>query len=175
LLLFFGVPFFLLLVVVGLIRARKEEGKEKRTDYLMAAGGIALALSFVCMALNQFLPFLFFFSITVLLFLVAGPMTVMEITYERAFVKPLESIDLSAPLRVRDIFTTNKGWLVIVLRWGILRASLLRCLFDGAIIGGVNAILGLLGIMSTTEAGTYTIIAIIASAVYHYWNFSKLF
>lgn len=172
LLLFFVVPFFLLLAVIGFIRARKE--KEKKTDYLMAAVCVALDLTFVCMALNQFLPFLLFYSLTVLLFLIAGPSTVMKIYYERTFVKPLEVIDFSAPLRVRDLFTT-KGWLMIVSRWGVWKASLLRCLLTGTIIGGAFSILGLLGAMSMAEVMTDTIIAIIASAVYHYWLFNKLF
>ena len=170
LLLLFGVPFFLVLAVVNVMRARREK---ENIYYLNASGIFLMALSFVFMSLNQFLPFLLLFSLAALLVFVRLPKT-LRLNWEREYVKPLYEIDLSAPLNVREIFT-SKAWLVMVSRWGVWKAVLLRSLLTAAIIGGVNFLLNIVGIMSMTEAVTMTIMAGIASAVYHYWQFSKVF
>lgn len=168
-LLIFGVPFFLIFVVVNVMWARRF--KEK-VYYLNSVMSLLMAFSFLFISLNQVLPFILVFSPAALLAFAGGPKT-YRLYWKRAY-ESLSEVDFSAPLRMRDIFT-SKAWLMMVLRWGVWKAVLLRSLLTVALIGGGYFLLNILGIVSMTEAVTMAIAAGIASAGYHYWRFSKFF
>jgi hypothetical protein len=139
------------------------------TAYLSSAVCFLLALTCISLFLEQeVLSFLLFIS-SVLLGVVWFPK--YRRLWKQGLIKGYE-VDFSAPLKARDFFTT-KGWLVMVSRWGIWKAVLLRSLLTGVIIGGLLSIFSLLGVMSMIEVVTTTIIAIIGSSIYHYWRFNK--
>jgi len=139
------------------------------TAYLGATVCFLLALTCIFLFLEQeVLSFLLFIS-SVLLGVAGFPK--YRRLWKQGFIKGYE-VDFSAPLKVRDIFTM-KFWMVMVSRWGIWKAVLLRSLLTGAIIGGLLFIFNLLDVMSMIEVVTTTIIAIIGSSIYHYWRFNK--
>jgi len=87
-------------------------------------------------------------------------------------VKEIE-IDSSLQLKYRDIFR-DKFWLLIASRQGVLMAAILRSLFYGAIIGGVFALLNLLGILNTPDIFLIgrPIIVTIGTFIWYYGRYS---
>lgn len=195
----FFISLMFIFAVVNFIQALREKVK---IYYLNASGCLLAGLAFISLYLNQLFPFILLLTSALLVSFVGWSKRWR--LAEREYVKILDEVDSTTPLRVGDIFTSN-FWLVMASRWGVWETVLLRCLLTLAIIGGVHYILYLLGIkymilvvsntlavsitfaaynsragsrlrfISMREFNIYLIIIIIFSTITLYPHFSKFF
>lgn len=155
------ISFMFIMTVVHFRRALRE--KEK-VYYLDASGALLAGLSIIFLWLNQLTPFILLLTAAVLLGL-PGQTKRLRLA-EREYVKILDEVDSSTPLRVRDIFTSN-FWLVMSSRWGVWETVLLHCLLTLAIIGGVHYILYLLGVIDMILFVSNTLVISTTFAAYN--------
>lgn len=134
-LILFGAAFFGFMMVVSVVQARR---KKEKAYYLAAVIGLMAFLIFAFAFLNQ-LVLAFIFMIATCVLSVAGLPKMLEVQ-KRELAKQLQKANLSAPLRVKDIFTT-RWWLKLASTLGLLKTICLYYLLSVVIIGGILFIL----------------------------------
>jgi len=134
-LILFGVAFFGFMTTVGIVQARR---KKEKAYYLAAVIGLMALLMFVFIFLNQ-LILAFILMIATGIFSIAGLPKMLKVQ-ERELAKQLQKANLSAPLRVKDFFTT-RWWLKLASTLGLLKTMGLYYLLSVVIIGGILFIL----------------------------------
>ena len=166
-LMLFGVVFFGLMAVVGVVQARR---KGEKAYYLSIMVSSVLLVALVLLFLNQFVVVINLVALTAILSL-AGLPKLLNVQ-ERELAKRLQEMDLSAPLSVSE-FLTWKGWFKLVSRWGIRKTM---CLYS-LIMMGVGAALfftsSIFGIIRVAWAAAYTIIIGIGSAIFFHRQVRK--
>lgn len=146
--------------------------KKEKIGYLGTIISFLMSLGLVFYLLEQYILWFIIFVSFIPISIVTVPKVLRLMVREQ--VKVPSEFDFSAPLRVRDIFTSY-GWLKMVSRWGVWKTLLLFWLFGLTIGGGPLFIASLLGIISMTDFVISTIIGSIGFIVFLYWQLSKVF
>jgi hypothetical protein len=176
-LLLWGVVFFSFAVIVCIVRARREKDEDYYKGFYLGAGAALLMLLFVVSAILQqpLLAWLFLCSGGALA-IVGMPTT--DKFLGRQIAEHLQGVDISAPLRGRDLLTQT-GLLKTAYRWGVWKALFLFWLLMAAAIVGVLSILGLwfgwirFGWISIDSILGYTFSSTIPVTVIYYRAISK--
>ena len=121
--LLFSAFLFLIMTVGGVIRAYREK---ERFFYLSATMAFLMSLVGFLIFLEQILLTILVFAFMGVLTLVTWPKLIRQL--DRMYAATIHEVDFSAPLRMRDFFTT-KGQLKIASRWGVRKTTLLYWLF----------------------------------------------
>ncbi len=150
----FGAVFMFFLMIYGVCTAYRE--KDKRGYLLASLAAFLMFLTIVFILLNhQYHALALIFFVSAGVAAVASVPSIAKIRARK--MKEWMEVDLSAPMILRDFFTT-KGWLKLAYRWGVWKTVSLYYLFNVAVIGGGSFALNLwLKIMSTTFITTYTV------------------
>ncbi len=165
----FGVAFFGFMTVVSVVQARR---KKEKAYYLGALVGFVMLLAFVSASLNQLILALILIVATGILSIAGLPK--MLNVQKRELAKQLQEADLSAPLRVRDFFTT-KWWLKLASELGLFKTMCLYYLLCVVIIGGILFILSMFfSFMTIRYVVIYTVIFPTISAFIFYWQLKKV-
>jgi len=136
-LLLWGVVFFSFAVIVCIVRAHREKYKGY---YHGAAVAFLALLAGVSLIFQQpLLALLFMFSAAAVA--IVG-MPTLDKFIERKTAEHLRGVDISAPLRGRDLLSPA-GLLKTAYRWGVRKTLFLYSLLTVAAIVGVLLILGL--------------------------------
>jgi len=94
---------------------------------------------------------------------------------ERELAKQLQEADLSAPLKGRD-FLTNKWWLKLASKCGVLNTICLYYLLSVVIIGGTSFTLSIFfSFITIRNVVSYTTTFPILSTLIFYRQFKKAF
>jgi len=166
-LMLFGVAFFGLMVVVGVVKARR---KKEKAYYISAIVAFLMLLSSIFVILNQFILVLVLFVATAILSVAVLPKTIELMRREP--LRELQETDLSVPLRIRELLTW-KGWFKLTSSWGIRKTL---CLYSLLNMGGVGAIfftLSILGMISIVWTAVATILVGIGSPIFFYRQIGK--
>jgi Na+/melibiose symporter-like transporter len=166
-LMLFGVAFFGLMVVVGVVQARR---KKERAYYISAIVAFLMLLSSIFVMLNQFILVLVLF-VAIGILSIAGLPRILKAT-RREPLKELQETYLSASLRVRDLLTW-KAWFKLTSRLGVRRTM---CYYALIMTGGCGAILftfSILDVISIAWAIGYTIFVGIASPIFFHLQVRK--
>ena len=166
-LMLFGVAFFGLMVVVGVVKARR---KKEKAYYISAIVAFLMLLSSIFVILNQFILVLVLFVATAILSVAVLPKTIELMRREP--LRELQETDFSAPLRIRELLTW-KGWFKLTSSWGIRKTL---CLYSLLNMGGVGAIfftLSILGMISMVWTAVATILVGIGSPIFFYRQIGK--
>ena len=131
----FGIAFFGFMAVVNIVQAHR---KREKTYYLSGMISFVVLLAFVFAFLNQPILFLIL-MIGTGIFSIAGLPKLLKIQ-KRELVKQLQKADLSAPLRVREFFTSI-AWFKLASKWGLGKTMFLFYLSSVVINGGIFLIL----------------------------------
>jgi len=166
-LMLFGVAFFGLMVVVGVVKARR---KKEKTYYISAMISFLMLLSCVFVILNQFILVLVLFVAIGILSVAVLPKTIELMRREP--LKELQETDLSAPLRIRDLLTW-KGWFKLTSRWGIRKTMCLHSLLNMGGVGAIFLTFSIFGMISITWAAVLTILVGIGSPIFFYRQVGK--
>jgi Na+/melibiose symporter-like transporter len=166
-LLLFGVVFFGLMVVVGVVKARR---KKEKAYYISAIVSFLMLLSSIFVILNQFILVLVLFVATFILSIAGLPKIIKVVRREP--LKELQETDLSAPLRVRELLTW-KGWFKLTSRWGIRKTMCLHSLLNMGGLGALFFTLSIFGMISIVWAAVFTIFAGIGSPIFFHRQISK--
>jgi len=165
---FFGVFFFGLMVAVNLFLAYQ---RKEKTYYLAAVVGSLVLFAFV-------LAFFDLLILTLIVVVVTGILSTIWLpkmlgTQRRELIRQRQSVDLSAPLKVRD-FLTNKGWLKLASVWGLWKAMFLFYLLSVGLIGGTLIMLSVfLSLISMEYVVGYTATVPIIVVVLFYQQLKK--
>ena len=166
-LMLFGVAFFVFMVVVGVVQARR---KKEKAYYISAIVSFLMLLFSIFIILNQFILALILFVAIPILSIAGLPKIIKAMRREP--LKELQETDFSAPLRVRELLTW-KGWFKLESRWGVRKTM---CLYSLLNMGGIGAIfftLSILGTISIAWTIGFTIIVGILSPIFFYRQIGK--
>lgn len=132
----FGAVFFLFIMIVTILGARRDKDK---SYYFATMIGFLWFLVFVFIILDQRTLAIIFFASAVVVAIAGLPSLrkFQERKVKEWMAKFGQEVDLSAPLRLRDLFTTGTGWLRFVYRWGVGKYVFLMWLFTMPIFGGL--------------------------------------
>ena len=166
-LMLFGVAFFGLMVVVGVVKARR---KKEKAYYLSATVAFLMLLSSIFVLLNQFILVLVLF-VAMSILSIAGLPRILE-AMRREPLMELQETDFSAPLRIRE-FLTWKGWFKLVSRLGIRKTMCFYSLFMTGIGAALFFTLSIFSIIRIAWAAAYTIILGIGSAIFFHRQVGK--
>ena len=166
-LLLWGVVFFSFAVIVCIVRAHREKYK----GYYHGAGVAFLALlAGVSLIFQQpLLALLFMFSAAAVA--IVG-MPTLDKFIERKTAEHLRGVDISAPLRGRDLLTQT-GLLKTAYRWGVRKTLFLYSLLTVAAAVGVLLILDLWFGMSVDFIVPYMLSSTIPAIAIYYRTISK--
>ncbi len=154
-----GVVFLGFAVIVCIVRAYRE----KDEGYYVGAGASFLMLLFCVSVIFQQRLVAWFFLCSGGVVAILGMPTIHRLI-ERKTAENLQGVDVSAPLRGRDLLTQT-GLLKTAYRWGVRKALFLFWLLMAAVIVGV---LGLWFGMSVGFIVAYTFsLAIPMTAIYY--------
>ena len=166
-LMLFGVAFFGLMVVVGVVKARR---KKEKTYYISAMISFLMLLSSIFVILNQFMLVLVLFVAIGILSIAVLPKTIELMRREP--LKELQETDLSAPLRGRDLLTW-KCWFKLTSRWGIRKTMGVYSLLNMGGVGATFFTLSTLGMISIVWTAVGTIFAGIGSPIFFHRQVGK--
>jgi MFS family permease len=155
----FGAVFFSVMIVVGIVRARRTN---ERAYYISGLVSGLMLLATVSILLSQFVLFAVFF-IAAFIVSVVGMSNVKK-AFLREAVTQRQETNVSEPLNARDLLTW-KGWFKLASRWGVRKAMYVYVLIMTGISGAMLFIASILGIINPVFAAVTTIIVAVASVI----------
>ena len=166
-LLLWAVVFFGFAIIVCIIRAHREKNK---TFYLGAGVAFLALLAFISVSFQQAFLFFFFAFSAAAIGVVASPK--INKLVEQKTAKNLREVDISAPLKAKDLFTQT-CLLKTAYKYGVRKAVFLFCLLmAAAIVGGLLIVGPWLG-MSVDFIAPYTFSFTIPTIAIYYRTISK--
>jgi hypothetical protein len=155
----FGSVFFVFMVVLGIVRARRSK---KRTYYISGFVSGLMLFAMISIILSQFILFAAFFF-TAFIVSVAG-MSRVKKTFEQEATTQRQETNVSASIKVRDLLTW-KVWFKLAYRMGASKTMLVYVFVMTGISGGIIFTLSALGFLSPISAAIYTVIVVVASII----------
>ncbi len=127
----YGVAFFGLMIIVGVVQAHR---KKEKIYYLAAIVSCVMLSAFTFGFLNQPLLALATIVAAGLFSLIAMPQVLK--VFEREQSKRLQETDFSKPLKKRYIFT-DVWWFRLATKWGLKMTMCLAYLWCLSLVGGI--------------------------------------